>query len=136
MGLRVGLTYNVKSEYVLKPDDPPDLIAEFDHEETVAHIEAALREGGHQVIRIGNARRLLERMGYVSVDIVLHRGGLRRPQPGIPSSHSPGDAAHPLCRGGWADPGPDPRQGPDEESARRGAHSHPALRGSVRSGRA
>ncbi|MBI1992354.1 MAG: ATP-grasp domain-containing protein [Candidatus Omnitrophica bacterium] len=72
MGLRVGLTYNVKSEYVLKPDDPPDLIAEFDHEETVAHIEAALREGGHQVIRIGNARRLLERMGHVSVDIVFN----------------------------------------------------------------
>lgn len=72
MSLRVGLTYNVKTEYVLKPDDPPDLIAEFDHEETLAHIEAALREAGHQAIRIGNARRLLEQAGKVKVDIVFN----------------------------------------------------------------
>ena len=72
MTFRVGLTYNVKTEYVLKPDDPPDLIAEFDHEETLVHIEAALREAGHQVQRIGNARCLLEQMGKISVDIVFN----------------------------------------------------------------
>jgi D-alanine-D-alanine ligase len=72
MGFRVGLTYNVKSEFILKPGDPPDLNAEFDHEETVAHIERALREGGHEVVRIGNARRLLERMGAAGVDIIFN----------------------------------------------------------------
>ena len=72
MGFRVGLTYNVKSEYVLKPGDPPDLIAEFDHEETVAHIEKALKEAGHEVVRLGNARQLLERRGKLDVDIVFN----------------------------------------------------------------
>jgi D-alanine-D-alanine ligase len=72
MGFRVGLTYNVKSEYVLKPGDPPDLNAEFDHEETVAHIEKALKEAGHEVVRLGNARQLLERRGKLDVDIVFN----------------------------------------------------------------
>ena len=72
MGFRVGMTYNVKSEFALKPSDPPDLNAELDHEETVAHIEKALTEGGHTVVRIGNARRLLEQMGRRDVDIVFN----------------------------------------------------------------
>ena len=72
MGLRVGLTYNVKGEFVLRPGDPPDLNAEFDHEETVAHIERALTEGGHDVVRIGSARTLLQHMGKLSVDIVFN----------------------------------------------------------------
>lgn len=72
MGHRVGITYNVKTEMVLKPGDPPDLNAEFDHEETIGHIEAALREHGHEVVRVGNARRLLERMGRFDVDIVFN----------------------------------------------------------------
>jgi len=69
--MRVGLTYNVKSEFVLKPGDPPDLNAEFDHEETVAHIEKAFRGAGHEVVRIGNARRLLE-TGRPDADIVFN----------------------------------------------------------------
>ena len=72
MGLRVGLTYNVKSEFVLRPGDPPDLNAELDHEDTVLHIERALTEGGHQVARIGNARALLDRWGKLDVDIVFN----------------------------------------------------------------
>ena len=71
--MRVGLTYNVKSEVVLKPGDPPDLNAELDHEETVAHIERAFKEAGHEVVRIGGARRLLELMGSrLAVDIVFN----------------------------------------------------------------
>lgn len=72
MALRVGLTYNVKTEYQLRPDDPPDLIAEFDHEDTVNHIEASVREAGHVPVKIGNARKLLERMGDLDVDIVFN----------------------------------------------------------------
>ncbi|MBI1992671.1 MAG: D-alanine--D-alanine ligase, partial [Candidatus Omnitrophica bacterium] len=72
MGFRVGLTYNVKSEFVLKPGDPPDLNAEFDHEETVTHIERALKEAGHEVARIGNARCLLAQMGALKADIVFN----------------------------------------------------------------
>ena len=72
MPLRVGLTYNVKSEFILKPGDPPDLNAELDHEDTIAHIEQAFKEAGHDVMRIGSARRLLEQMGQLSVDIVFN----------------------------------------------------------------
>ena len=72
MGFRVGLTYNVKSEVVLKPGDPPDLNAELDSEDTVSHIERALKEHGHDVVRIGSARRLLEQRSNLSVDIVFN----------------------------------------------------------------
>ena len=72
MGFRVGITYNVKSEFVPKPGDPPDINAELDHEETIGHIERALKEAGHEVVRIGNARRLLEQMGRCRVDIVFN----------------------------------------------------------------
>ena len=72
MGFRVGLTYNVKSEFVLKPGDPPDLNAEFDHDDTIAYIEQALKDAGHEVVRVGNARQLLERRGQFDVDIVFN----------------------------------------------------------------
>ena len=72
MGLRVGLTYNVKSEYVFRPGDPPDANAEFDHEDTIGVIEAAIAAGGHTVVRIGNARSLLERHDRLAVDIVFN----------------------------------------------------------------
>ena len=72
MTLRIGLTYNVKSEVVLKPGDPPDLNAELDHEETVAHIERAFQAAGHAVTRIGSVRSLLEQMGRLRVDIVFN----------------------------------------------------------------
>jgi D-alanine-D-alanine ligase len=70
--LRVGLTYNVKTEFVLKPGDPPDLNAEFDHEDTIAVIEAAVRGAGHEAMRIGNARDLLKQAGRLNVDIVFN----------------------------------------------------------------
>ena len=72
MGFRVGITYNVKSEFVLKPGDPPDLNAELDHEDTITHIETALRESQHTPVRIGNARRLLEQIDRLAVDIVFN----------------------------------------------------------------
>ncbi len=72
MALRVGLTYNVKSELILKPTDPPDLNAELDHEDTVNHIEQAFREAGYEVARMGGARRLLEHMDRPNVDIVFN----------------------------------------------------------------
>jgi D-alanine-D-alanine ligase len=72
MGFRVGITYNVKADFVLKPGDPPDLNAELDHEDTITHIEKAFQEAGHTVVRIGSARRLIESMGALDVDIVFN----------------------------------------------------------------
>ena len=73
MGWRVGLTYNVKTEYVFRPGDPPDANAEFDHPDTIGVIEQAIRAGGHEVVRFGNARALLERLDELKqVDIVFN----------------------------------------------------------------
>ena len=73
MGFRIGLAYNVKSEYVFKPGDPPDANAEFDNEDTIAVIEAALRAGGHQVVRLGHVRQLLQRLDDLkAIDIVFN----------------------------------------------------------------
>ncbi|MBI4353946.1 MAG: D-alanine--D-alanine ligase, partial [Candidatus Omnitrophica bacterium] len=72
MGFRVGLTYNVKSEYVFQPGDPPDANAEFDHDDTIGVIEAAIAAGGRTVVRLGNARTLLERHDQLNVDIVFN----------------------------------------------------------------
>ena len=54
MGKIVGLTYDLKDDYVFKEDDPPDANAEFDHLETIEAIEDSLRKAGHKVKRIGN----------------------------------------------------------------------------------
>ena len=72
MGFRVGLTYNLKTEYAFRPGDPPDANAEFDHPDTIAVIESALKRGGHAVVRIGNVRQLLEQRGRLRVDIVFN----------------------------------------------------------------
>ncbi len=72
MGKRVGLTYNLKTEYVFQPGDPQDANAEFDHEDTIGLIEAALRTGGHEVVRIGNATQLLRQLDHLDVDIVFN----------------------------------------------------------------
>ena len=70
--MRIGLTYNLKSDYQFRPGDPPDANAEFDHEDTISVIEAALNHGGHEVVRIGSAKALLEQHDRVRVDIVFN----------------------------------------------------------------
>jgi len=57
----VGLTYDLRSEY-LAAGYGEEETAEFDKEETVDAIEAALIELGHDTDRIGHARRLTERL--------------------------------------------------------------------------
>ena len=72
MGFRVGLTYNVKTEYIFRPGDPPDANAEYDHEDTIGVIERALRAGGHEVVRLGNPKALLAAKEKPPVDIVFN----------------------------------------------------------------
>ncbi len=72
MGKTVGLTYNLKTEYIFKPGDPQDANAEFDHPDTVALIEKAIHAGNHRVVRIGNANRLLESWEHLAVDIIFN----------------------------------------------------------------
>ena len=71
-GKIVGLTYDVKPDYVLKKGDPEDANAEFDHPDTIEVIKDAIESGGHKVIKIGNVRNLLRRLKKLDVDIVFN----------------------------------------------------------------
>ncbi len=72
MGRKIGLTYNLKSDVQLSAGDPIDLNAEFDSEETVNCIVAALEAGGHQVKKIGHVYNLIKQIEDLDVDIVFN----------------------------------------------------------------
>jgi len=57
MGLAIGLVYDLRKDY-LAEGYSAEQVAEFDAEETIDAIEAALRSLGHATQRIGNARAL------------------------------------------------------------------------------
>ncbi len=69
--MRIGLTYDLKDDYVPLPEDPPDAATELDTEETIAALEAAVRANGHQTVRIGSARALLRLAEDDDLDIDL-----------------------------------------------------------------
>lgn len=68
----IGLTYDLKTEYVFKSGDPLDANAEFDHPSTVQVISDALTALGHQVVRIGNVEQLLMSLDHLGVDVVFN----------------------------------------------------------------
>jgi len=59
--MKIGLTYDLRSEY-LSMGYTADETAEFDREDTIEAIENTLRGLGHVTERIGNARRLMEKL--------------------------------------------------------------------------
>ncbi|MDD5730032.1 MAG: ATP-grasp domain-containing protein [Candidatus Omnitrophica bacterium] len=68
----VGLTYDLKTDYEFKKDDPPDANAEFDHPSTVDIIANAIQSSGFKVKKIGNVAHLLENIDKLKVDIVFN----------------------------------------------------------------
>ena len=71
-GCVVGLTYDVKPDYVFKKGDPEDANAEFDHPDTIDVIKDAIESGGYKVVKIGNVRKLLRHLNDLNVDIVFN----------------------------------------------------------------
>lgn len=69
---RVGLTYDLKTDYEFREGDPPDANAEFDHPSTIDVLVGAIESQGYKVEKIGNVSSLLERMGALDVDIVFN----------------------------------------------------------------
>ncbi len=69
---KVGLTYDLKTDYEFKVNDPPDANAEFDHPSTINVIASAIESQGFKVKKIGNATRLLEKIDNLDVDIVFN----------------------------------------------------------------
>ncbi|MCS6876746.1 MAG: D-alanine--D-alanine ligase [Geminicoccaceae bacterium] len=57
----IGLAYDLRDDYRAL-GLPEEQLAEFDSPETIAELEAALSRLGHRVDRIGNVRRLAERL--------------------------------------------------------------------------
>ena len=69
---KVGLTYDLKTDYHFKAGDPQDANAEFDHPSTIDVIADAIKANGFQVERIGNVANLLEKIDSLKVDIVFN----------------------------------------------------------------
>ncbi len=72
MPCAIGFTYDLKSDHPEGALGPQDALAELDVEETIVLVARALESGGHRVERIGNVRRLLERLPGLDVDIVFN----------------------------------------------------------------
>lgn len=70
--MRIGFTYDLKTEWDPNEGDPKDINAEFDAPETIDRLEAAIVSGGHTVHRIGNVSNLLKRIDTLDVDIVFN----------------------------------------------------------------
>lgn len=56
--MRIGLTYDLKHEYLAEGMSPEDA-AEFDREDTILAIEEVIRKKGHVPARIGRAQALI-----------------------------------------------------------------------------
>jgi len=72
MGKKIGLTYNLKTDWLPTGNEPKDANAEFDKPETIERVVKALEANGHQVHRIGNAEALIKVVDELDVDIVLN----------------------------------------------------------------
>jgi len=70
--MKVGLTYDLKTDYAPRKNDPPDVNAEFDHPDTIKVIARAFESQGFQVKKIGNVSSLLENLDKLGVDIVFN----------------------------------------------------------------
>jgi D-alanine-D-alanine ligase len=70
--MKVGLTYDLKTDHALRKDDPPDANAEFDHPDTIKVIARAFESQGFAVKKIGNVSHLLENIDKLEVDIVFN----------------------------------------------------------------
>ncbi|MBI3322705.1 MAG: ATP-grasp domain-containing protein [Candidatus Omnitrophica bacterium] len=71
--MKIGMTYDLKTEYVFKEGDPKDADAEFDHPDTVQVIQESIEAMGHRVVRIGGAEGVLKMWDRLAeVDIVFN----------------------------------------------------------------
>lgn len=59
--LRVGVTFDLRAAYLAMGYGEEET-AEFDREETILAIEAAIRANGHEPVRVGHVRDLVDRL--------------------------------------------------------------------------
>jgi len=70
--LRVALLFNSKKSLPHGDDSPVDYAAEYDTEETISGLEAALSGAGHQVTRLEGDADLLENVRCLRPDICFN----------------------------------------------------------------
>jgi len=70
--MRIGITYDLKTETPSRPDLPDDHQEEFDSPATVEAIAAVLRGLGHHVENLGDGRELLQRLLADPPDFVFN----------------------------------------------------------------
>lgn len=70
--MRIGLTYDLRRDWSLMGQEPADLYAEFDSEETIAALSATLEVLGHEAAPIGAAAAVLPFFARQSVDLVFN----------------------------------------------------------------
>ena len=98
--MEIGIAYDLVTDFATGDGEPADRLAEYDSEETVAALEAALGAAGHRARRLGGGRRFLETMLAQPPDLVFNlaegRGGRSREAQvpavcellGVPYTHS------------------------------------------------
>jgi len=72
--LRIGLLFELLGERAPRPGEPPDADAEYEPESTIEALEAAIRELGHEPLRLGGPRALLARAAAgepLGIDVAL-----------------------------------------------------------------
>jgi len=70
--MKIGITYDLKSDWDVLGSDPQDANAEFDKPQTLEAVIEALESGGHTVQRIGNVHALLKIIDHLDVDLVFN----------------------------------------------------------------
>ena len=86
--MRIGLTYDLKSAVPLDAASPEDALEEYDSQETVELIAAAISGAGHSVVLLGGGEEFLENIRREKVDIVFNiaegRGNSRSRESQVP----------------------------------------------------
>src|SRR5262249_49460032 len=70
--MKVGLTYNLGTDYTPTEDDPLDVVAEFDNPTTIEGLEAAIRSNGHEPVRVGDGQKLFEWLRKNRADLIFN----------------------------------------------------------------
>jgi len=87
--MKIGLSYDLKTDIELGQPSADDTFEEYDYPETVALIATALEAGGNSVLRLGGGRAFLQKILAEDVDIVFNiaegRGGYRSREAQVPS---------------------------------------------------
>src|SRR5438552_14909117 len=70
--MKIGITYDLKSDGPVRHDVPDDFYEEFDSPATVEAVASVLRGLGHTALKLGNGRPLLERLLSDPPDFVFN----------------------------------------------------------------